>query len=261
MPKLLTEAERDLAAGYILGNLTAEENKQVRLFLQKSPEFVEETRALQTSFSLVPIALPKISPPPHLKDKILANYVAELNRQESKTPVVFPRSFSWVQGIVWIAFLVTLLFAVNNFWLRYQLRFALNRERRQVEVIQPITAALQLSESRLIPLSALGDSEASGTLLFTPGRWEEEVFIAFQKLPPLPPNQVYRMWVSMANGDVFYCGEFNTDAQGSVFRRLTPDDEWPQGVEALDVYVTVDYLSSTPEPAQPRVLFGEITKI
>ena len=261
MSKLLTEVEKDLAAGHVLGNLTAEEDQQVRVFLQERPEFIKEIRALQVSFNLVPVALPKISPPLNLKSKILATYITESNRNKFQKQIESPRFFTWVQRIAWVACLVALLLAADNFWLRRQLRLALRNQGQQAEVEQPIAATLQLSASRLISLNGLGDSKAGGTLLFTPGQWEEEVFIAFQNLPPLPPNQVYRMWVSMANGDVFYCGEFNTDAQGSVFMQLTPDDDWPEGVDALDVYVTVEELSATPEPTNPRVLFGAIATL
>ena len=77
----------------------------------------------------------------------------------------------------------------------------------------------------LIALTA-NDSAAAGTLLFTPGRWQE-VIVSFGDLPPLPPDQVYRMWLALENGAIIYCGEFNTESDGSVFVRFTPPETPP----------------------------------
>jgi Anti-sigma-K factor rskA len=118
-----------------------------------------------------------------------------------------------------------------------------------------VAAILQRPTSRLVALK--GEKDAAGTLLFTPGKWQE-VVVSLGNLPPLPPDQIYRMWLTLANGNTIACGEFNTNAEGSVFVKLTPPELPPKGVKATGIYVTVDGVNAPLNPGGDRVMSGAI---
>ncbi|NJL57010.1 anti-sigma factor, partial [bacterium] len=116
---------------------------------------------------------------------------------------------------------------------------------------------LQQPNSRLVALQGEGHqtANAAGTLLFTPGQWQQ-VVVSLGDLPALPPEEIYRMWLTLENGQVIFCGEFNTDNQGNVFVELQPDEEVPKGVKATGIFVTVESVSAPPEPTGERVMAG-----
>ena len=142
----------------------------------------------------------------------------------------------------------TTLFRSDNFRLRRQ--FSLAQGDRNPEV----ASILQQPQSRLVALQ--GDNSA-GTLLFTPGQWEQ-VIVSIADLPPLPPDQIYRMWLSLDNGQPFLCGEFTTDENGSVYVTLNPPESIPEGVKAQTVFVTQADTSAPLEPVGEPIIVGEI---
>ena len=244
-----SEEEKELAAGYVLGDLSAEEMQQFEQLLQQHPDLLQEVQAMQVSFRLMPHALPTVAPPPQLLDRILVENAATTAVSE---PFFKPlRSLSWSKLIAIIATLVALLLGIDNFWLRQQLRLAQEPDTERVATI------LQRPNSSLIALKGEDGSTAAGTLLFTPGQWQE-VIISLGNLPPLPPDQIYRMWLTLKNGKTLFCGEFNTNAQGSVFIRLNPPKTPPKGVKATGIFVTIDSMSAPPEATGKQVMSGAI---
>ena len=244
----------------MLGDLTEDEIERVQTLLEQNLEFVQEIQALKVSLNLVPTALPQVNPPLSLKDKINAAYAEELAQQELEHSSVSRSRFPGVKWIAVVATFSTLILGINNISLRNKLRLAL-KNQTTTSASEQVVSVLQNSKSRLISLQSQGNSEATGTFLFTPGRWEKEVFVALENLPPLPPGKVYRMWVAIKNGDQFFCGEFSTGIEGSVFVRLTPPGKWPKGLNGTNVFVTVDDSATAPEPSKQQVLFGEINQI
>ncbi|MGF1535353.1 MAG: anti-sigma factor domain-containing protein [Elainellaceae cyanobacterium] len=267
MAQSLSNEEQALAAGYVLGDLTADEASQVAQLLNTNPAMQEEVEALRVSLQLVPLGLDMAAPPAHLEDKLMAAYqateaseaseAADLNRSQGTTA---PGSRSWARIIAALSIPALLLLAFGNLRMRQQ--FAqLEDENRQLqqqlaalEDTDEVASILQRPRSRLV---ALQGSRSAGTLLFTPGQWEQ-VVVSIADLPPLPPDQIYRMWLSLDNGQPFLCGEFTTDEQGSVFVTLNPPDAIPEGVKAQEVFVTQSDASAPLEPTGDRVIVGEI---
>ncbi|MGF1493379.1 MAG: anti-sigma factor domain-containing protein [Microcoleaceae cyanobacterium] len=282
MPELLSEDQQALAAGYVLEDLNPEELRQVEQLLQTDSDFQREVRAIQTSLDLLPTALPEVEPPAELQERILAAFVAttenatledtELSVTDSTTerPEKFSRSqfpqpqrpdlqveprpsITWRNIITWVTTFIAIALAVDNFWLRQQWKVA-----REVN-LERLASILQQPNSRLIALEGAEGSQATGTLLFTKGRWKE-VIISLGDLPPLPPDQVYRMWLSLDNGEAIFCGQFETDEDGSVFIRLNPQDTPSnRGAKATGLFVTIEARDEAPvNPSGQQVMFGEV---
>lgn len=235
MPQSLSDEEKLLAAGYVMGDLTPEEVEHLAQLAETNPQLIAEIHSLQASFDLLPQALPTVAPPPQLREKIASP-------QPTLPDGIQPQSrgliFKLFAGLAAIA---ALLLVIDNLRLRSQLRVA-----QQINE-DYVAAILQQPNSRLITLTG-SSTEAAGTLLFTPGRWQE-VIVSLGNLPPLPPDEIYRMWLVLENGEIIYCGEFNTDSDGSVFVRFTPLETPPQGVKATQLSVTIDVKAMPPDPA------------
>lgn len=243
-PQPLSEEAKQLATGYVLGDLTEEEATRLETLLAENPALVEEIHALETSYTLLPQALEVVEAPASLREKVLTPAPIAAIPSVRR---VWQTRFKWLAGLAAIA---TLLLLGDNLRLRNQLRLVQDVDPDRVATI------LRQPNSRLIALTG-NNSEAAGTLLFTPGRWQE-VIVSFGNLPPLPPDQIYHMWLALENGEVIYCGEFNTGAEGSVFIRLTPPQNPPEGVKATELYVTTAARQSAPNPSGERIMEGTI---
>ncbi|MGF1458165.1 MAG: anti-sigma factor domain-containing protein [Leptolyngbyaceae cyanobacterium] len=252
MTQSLSNEEQALVAGYVLGDLTPEEEAQVAQLLTTNAAMQKEIEALQVSLDLIPHGLDPMMPPAGLEDKLMRAYEAseagEAGQVAQRPGVQTARSRSWSKIIAALSIPALLLLALDNVRLRRQFSFA--QGDRPAEV----AAILQQPQSRLV---ALQGDDSAGTLLFTPGQWEQ-VVVSIADLPPLPPEQVYRMWLSLDNGQPFLCGEFTTDEQGSVFITLNPPANIPDGVKAQGVFVTQAAASDPLEPTGEPLIVGEI---
>lgn len=79
----------------------------------------------------------------------------------------------------------------------------------------------------------------------------ESATIATDSLPPLPANQVYRLW-ALADADPIFCGEFNPNDETAINQWQLPDP----GCAAAPVQMLVTSESATAplEPQGPLVL-------
>ncbi|MGD1861767.1 MAG: anti-sigma factor domain-containing protein [Leptolyngbyaceae cyanobacterium] len=258
MTQSLSNEEQALAAGYVLGDLTSEEEVQVAQLLSTNPAMQQEVDALRVSLRLIPHGSDMVTPPAYLENQIMAAFEASEVSETSVTSTANevthrqftppPRSRSWAKLVAALSIPALLLLAFDNFRLRRQ--FSLAQGDRNPEV----ASILQQPQSRLVALQ--GDNSA-GTLLFTPGQWEQ-VIVSIADLPPLPPDQIYRMWLSLDNGQPFLCGEFTTDENGSVYVTLNPPESIPEGVKAQTVFVTQADTSAPLEPVGEPIIVGEI---
>ena len=263
----ISTADQLIIAGYVLGDLEPEEMARVEQRLAADAALSAEAHAMQVSLWSTPQGMPMMTPPPRLRDKILtANALANATldpiepvlRAASQIPQGSP-SVDWGKILAGLAMLLALLLGADNFRLRQALSFAQQTETDPTNTdptnTDRVAAILQRPNSRLVALK--GEKNAAGTLLFTPGKWQE-VVVSLGNLPPLPPDQIYRMWLTLANGQIIPCGEFNTDAEGSVFVKLTPPETPPKGVKATGIYVTVDGVNTPLNPGGDRVMSGSI---
>jgi anti-sigma factor RsiW len=268
----LSMEDQSLIAGYVLGDLEPDEMAQVERRMAEDAELLAEINAMQVSLWVMPQGIPVMTPPPGLRDRILAaeavnDTVVAATGIPAVTPIGIPAetpertsvrmepvlqspSFPWAKVLAGLALLSALLLGADNFRLRSALSVAQRAETDRVAAI------LQRPNSRLVALKS-AQGNAAGTLLFTPGKWQE-VVVSLGNLPPLPPDQIYRMWLTLANGQTIPCGEFNTNAEGAVFVKLNPPETPPKGVKATGIYVTVDGVNAPLNPAGDRVMTGSI---
>jgi anti-sigma-K factor RskA len=255
--------EQELAAGYVLGDLNETELNEFEALLANDHDLQAEVAALQLAFHQVPQGLELVAPPPGLQAKLLNAFADSVSGEApaamAAAPIVAPTTTpppivrqvpAWGKVLAGLGVLVAGWLAVDNFSLRQQLQVAQQVDR------QDLANILNQPKSRLVSLNSQSN-EVVGNILFTPGKWQQ-VVVSARNLPPLPADQVYRMWLELANGQTIPCGEFKTDAQGSIFVQLNAKQDPPKGVKAKGVFVTIDRANAPLQPTGARVIQGTI---
>lgn len=276
MTQPISDEAKELVAGYVLGELDAEEEIRLQHLLRENPALTEEVQALSAVYRLLPQALPKVEPPAELRSRILsaqAELDAEqpgaaagdgldmLQERRSQRWAVAGRSHSRAGrfGLPWGAIasvaagFAILALGLDNLRLRQQVSQVGSGGGIDARAIATI---LQQPNSRLISLQD-SSAPAAGTVLFTPGRWDE-VVIAMENLPALSPDQTYRMWLRLQDGRMILCGEFVPDSRGTVFAKLTPPQQPTPDNKAASVFITVEFQGSPAEPQGNPVVGTEL---
>jgi anti-sigma-K factor RskA len=274
-PSALSEDDLILVEDYVLGELSPEAAAALERRVRSDQALRQELCALQATLRLLPQAMPILEAPPELRDRILTANTLRSKILTADTPTATARrsrsasgaTIPWGKIAVGIAAALALLLGADNLRLRQALGDADQTNRELLAQLnqndendgEVVANLLQRPTSRLVTLEGESNetANAAGTLLFTPGRWQQ-VVVSLGNLDPLPPDEIYRMWLTLENGQTIFCGEFNTDEQGNVFVELRPDEAVPQGVKATGIFVTVESASAPPEPSGERVMAGSI---
>lgn len=266
-PSTLSEDDLILVEDYVLGELSPEAAAAVERRVRSDQALRQELCALQATLRVLPQAMPVLEAPPELRDRILT---ANTLRSNILTAAPAPRrtapafSIPWGKIALGIAAALALVLGTDNLRLRQALNDAEQTNQDLLAQLdqedgEVVANLLQRPTSRLVALAGESNeaANAAGTLLFTPGQWQQ-VVVSLGNLDPLPPDEIYRMWLTLENGQIIFCGEFNTDELGNVFVELRPDEDVPQGVKATGIFVTVESASAPLEPTGERVMAGSI---
>jgi hypothetical protein len=278
MTQPISDEAKELVAGYVLGELDAEEETRLQHLLRENPALTEEVQALSAVYRLLPQALPKVEPPAELRSRILSAQA----KLDSKRPMPADvgdeldmlqerRNLRWAAagrsrsgmarfGLPWRAIATAaagfaiLALGLDNLRLRQQIA-AGGANEGGVDA-GAIATILQQPNSRLISLQD-SSTPAAGTVLFTPGRWDE-VVVAMENLPALSPDQTYRMWLRLQDGTLILCSEFVPDSRGQVFAKLTPPQQPAPDNKAASAFITVEFQGSPAEPQRSPVVGTEL---
>jgi anti-sigma-K factor RskA len=250
----LSDETKELAAGYVLDELEPSEIELVERLMLENPALRQEVRELQMVLGGLTLDVPQLQPPAHLRARVLqaSEIVGEASLKENRQVVAVPaKKINWSKIVAISALIAAAALSLDNLRLRQDLNFA------QQKTPERIAKLLQRPNSKLIALTAQTTAETSGTVLFTPGKWQE-VVISVKNLPPLPPQQVYRLWLTLNNQQTIYCGEFRTDQQGKASQPINPPQLPPVGTKATGLFVTVDLENAPALPTGNRIIAGEI---
>ncbi len=248
----LSDKIRELAAGYVLDELDFEELETFEQMMLVDAAVRQEVRELQIALGGLSLDVPPMEPPAHLRAKTLAALGVIDEQVDELVELVAPRKktdWSKIMAIFALGTVVALLW--DNFRLRQDLSFA------QQQTTERVASLLQRSSSKLVSLTSQTNDSVGGTLVFTPGKWQE-VLLSVQNLPPLPVDQVYRLWLNLNSQQTIYCGEFQTDQNGRISRSIQPPQVPPAGTKATGMFITVEKKNGSIAPTGARVISGTI---
>ena len=211
----------DLATGYALGNLSAQEAEELKRLLEEHPELAVEVERSQKTLSLIAQTGLNQPTPPHLRSKILA--AASLNQVEHHSTT--RQGFPWAILAGSMAAIFILILGYDSYRLRQELkatRQLLREMQRQDRDSQALLTALR--QSSVFPLVGDGEAKAAaGTAIINP---EDKAIIFVENLPPLPKGEIYRLWAIVATTpEPIFCGQFMTNLEGEIAKSLAPPSE------------------------------------
>ena len=145
-----SERIQELAAGYVLGDLSSEEAAEFHQLLVEYPELATEVDSLQEVREMMAY-LPEVAPPPHLRNKILA---ATQTTDKSKISKLKLAIFRWNNLATGIAALVAIAFGLNNYYLRQQINITQTQLTQQKEVIAKLQESDAASNSTKLVMAS-----------------------------------------------------------------------------------------------------------
>lgn len=204
-----------LIAGYVLGDLSADEAQELTQLMAVNPAIAAEIDALQAT-SETAQDITEIAPPAHLRSRVID--ASNDDRKDAINRVSHPLRF-W-QGTTAIAATLLLALTFNHLRLRNALQTA-RTEFTQVEPgqLESVTYLLTSPEAALA---------ASASVVVNPDTLAAE--LTAQGLPPLLAEQVYAVW-TLPNLNV----PATTDAKGAILTGVFQVDEGGSGTANLTV--------------------------
>lgn len=257
-------AQRELLAGYVLEDLTAEEKAQVEELLAQNPALVEEVQQLRATLNLLPLGLsPVDAPPPLLLSRSPVN-------QSSPLVIKSPRNFPWAKMALG-GLLATAIAGLG--WQNHQLHQQLasseqeNQQLHQAFKSQTDLASYQYPAQKFLEYrqvvnllqepnknfltlrAAQGKSQATGSLIV--GGESASALLILKDVPPATPGKVYQLW-AVIDGKKVACRSFQPNGQGEVLLEI-PFEKW---LSTSEVMVTEENGGDIRKPQGEMVIEG-----
>ncbi len=219
------EYMKNLAAGFVVDDLTPEEMAEFRLLLDQHPELIAEVEDLQEVLRQVVDGFTEVEAPANLLPKILEqaeDYTRQATEVKRNSPGVATRTPQrWIKMAGSIAALFVVVLGVDNYRLRQNLGVVtadnqrLRQDFTQAEVVKNL---LQNSQTRLFTFQAVKSTDnSSGSVIINPEK--EKAVMVFQNLSAPPPGYFYFLWTVVAN-EKLPCGEVKPYAWGTASHEL-----------------------------------------
>ncbi len=181
----------ELASAYVLGAVTPEEHEAAARHLAGCSNCQHLLRELQSVTDLLPLAVPEVEPPPHMKTRVLAAIRADSPPLPAQQRSVRqePRRSWWnfweTRLVLTCALLFAFLFGGVTLW--------------NISLQQQLTQIAAASSPTMITTihGTTAAADASGEVLYFPRL--HMTTLVMHNLPPLAGSQVYQGWV-IANG-------------------------------------------------------------
>lgn len=232
---LTPEYLEELAAGYVVGDLSSEEAEEFQQLLRECPELIVQVGCLHEVLSEVLYGLNEVQPPPDLGSTILE--AAKVSANSTSKFKWFPLSWGKVVGSV--AALLILVLSVANY-----------RLRQELSIAQAVPTMLQHSQTRLFSLKGTNRAvQASGKVVMD--LEQQRIAIVIRNLPTPPTGQIYRLW-AVVDGQKIPCGQSIPSSHGIVLDKLSvPADLYN---EVSELIVTLEPSVPAPDPVGPIVM-------
>ncbi len=212
-----------LIAGYVLGDLNADEAAEFERLLMEHPAIVDEVNQMQEALELS-FNLPDVEPSAHLRSAVLdahahSTTIATLSSSTSRK--LGRKPFPWSRALNVAAAIVIGVLGVNN----YRLRQTLQASQTETQRSASLTFSLRGTQAA---------TAASATVAVNPNTLE--AILTVKNLPPLPPGKIYVLW-TLPKQDA----PFTTDSKGAILTEVFSVDA--QGNVAQSIVVPKLYRS------------------
>ncbi|NJR15516.1 MAG: anti-sigma factor [Calothrix sp. CSU_2_0] len=229
-----SEYIKNLAAGFVVDDLSPEEAEEFRLLLDEHPELIAEIEDLQEVLRQIVDGFIEVEPPADLLGKIISqaevmttqqSNINDIPIQQQNNLTIPKKSPRWTKIAGSIAALFVVVLGVDNYRLRQSLSVVTtdNQKLRQdFAQAQDVKNLLQNSQTRLFTFEAVNSKNnipdnASGSIVINPQK--QKAVMVFQNLPAPPPGNVYLLWTIVADKKL-PCGQVKPYSWGTASYEL-----------------------------------------
>lgn len=253
------ERLREAIAAYALGALDRDEMAPIELHIDGCTECRQLLDEYRMVGGILPFALSAETPPPRVRDAILAQARASKTGQASPTIVAATapekRLEPMLRRLRWAATAVALLGL-----LAWNLSLQLAESSRQAEVARLQQEIQKIAGQQDSRISLLVNTEpapgATGRLYLTTGG--QQGVLAVSGLPALPPGEVYQFWFARPDKSRDSAGIFKVGANGEALLSVAAPGDLGQYNE---IWVTKEPNEGGSEkPTPPHYLEGPLNK-
>jgi anti-sigma-K factor RskA len=224
---------QELAADYVLGQLSREDAVTFERRVAEDPDLAEEVRRLRATLGLLPMA--KVTEPPaHVRARVLEAGA----RPSARSTTHAPRRIVWSRLAAAAAAVLALTIGLDAY-----------RVRRELALQRELTATLH--EPNVVRSFALaGTGGAYGTVALDLDAKRGAVVL--KGLRTLPAGERYRLWAQVGDRSVF-CGEFGATPEGAIVAQFpVPVESYTAPIAKL--FLTKESTPRGPVPAGPTVM-------
>lgn len=248
----------ELLAGYVLGDLTPSELEIVEAYLVAHPEQQTEVASLMLPLDLLSLTLPADNPSASLRQQILQSATVETLGNRASVPTLAVKSRQpWRSIIAGLGLLLVAGLGWNNYQLSHELarvkqdlQIAKVAQNQKSKEYQSVVSLLPQPDNRYFSLKNMQGKGGVGSLVMVPNK--SVALLALQKVEPLPPGQVYRVWAIMGDEEM-ECAHFAPDVNGKVLMQI-PLKSWEK---ANKITITIEQKEAT-QPEGEIAIEGEI---
>lgn len=274
----MVERWNELMAGYVLGDLDAEERQEWEEILRSHPELTNEIKELQQTVAFASEQAPAVEPPPELRASLLAAVratpqenaspslsivpppTAEVSVRPSATAQPASQSLAspqkgWWLGLGSLAAAALIALLIDDLRLRNQVQEAaevIASLEQQLEEAE-IAIATAPAPPRVFTLAGtVNRAEASGSITIAPE--QQATIVTVQDLPALPAGQVYRIWGLVPDQPPLLYGQFETDADSRLLPQEIPLPPAADPAAVTQFLITAESVDALPRPRGTLVM-------
>ena len=281
---------RELASLHALGVLSPEERAELAAAMAADPELAAEVRALEDTAGALGGVVPQIDPPARLRARVLA--VAGIEENDDpipRMPIAGPRGVVARGGEAssaipvragsralpgWLAAAAAMLLASGLGLWALQLRTSLDAmsarvERAETEVVRiqrVLDGSLQEAKTLqakadvlfapdLLQVDLAGQPVAPGSSARAFVSRQSGLAFAANRLPTLPADKVYQLWVIPVGQAPVSAGLLAPDSSGHAALYFPMPADMPP---AAVIAVTVEPKGGVPQPTGDKALVGAV---
>ncbi len=250
---------------FALGALDREERDEVAAHVAGCPTCTAELEVLERIVITVGLDEPPVTPPAHLKARVLARVSAQSSPAVAQSTA--PRSLQWGWLAVAASIAVAILTSVYALGLRSEvtsLRSEIAASSSQAARLREELASLRKDWSTLtkvmdvikapdvLRVDLKGSGAAADATAHAYWSSASGIVLTAGRLPALPPGRVYQLWTIVGSTPTG-SATFTPDASGSVSVAVAP----AAGAARPDAFgVTIEPAGGSTTPTMPIVMIG-----
>jgi anti-sigma-K factor RskA len=247
------EETKELIPQYAIGALDAEDAHAVEAFLRAaSPEDQREATEWRGIISMLPLSLPQVAPPEHLRARLLERIAGgpSISDAEETTAKILPfaRPAPKIEPRMqrWLLMAASLLLACTSaylFWQNSRLSSERDRIAAQLEVKQREYDTVISPSTKVVAMAGDEAPQANAKVIWDTKQQVWKIFIF--DLPMPPSDKDYQLWY-VTKDQKISAAVFRPDTKGRSMLTLTLPPQALNGLAATAV--TLEPKGGSPQP-------------